>query len=82
MCRKGTNFDSKELSRELGDRGDLVACLTSQIGTAVERDETVPKKDVRELETAVDDIENLLEVVEDEGWISPKADDGGRASAD
>lgn len=82
MCRKGTNFDSKELSRRLGDRGDLVACLTAEIGAAVERGRDVSPSDVDDLEAALEEIEALLEDVERTGRVSAGADDDGRASAD
>lgn len=82
MCRNGRKFDSKELSRRLGDRGDLVACLTSQIGAAVERGRDVPEAEVEELEDAVDEIASLLDDVEDAGRITAGTDESGRASAD
>jgi hypothetical protein len=70
------------MSRRLGDRGDLVACLTSQIGTAVEHGREVSRADVDELESAVKEIESLLEDVEAAGRVDAGADDDGRASAD
>jgi len=82
MCGNGGKFDSKELSQRLADRGDLVACLTSQIGTSLERDRDVDRRDVKELEGAVEEIEELLEEVEAAGRIGAGAGDDGRASAD
>lgn len=82
MCRNGRKFDSKELSKRLGDRGDLVACLTSQIGTAVDRGRDVPKTEVEELEAAVEEIDALLDDVEDAGRVTAGTDVSGRASAD
>jgi hypothetical protein len=82
MCRNGRKFDSKELSRRLGDRGDLVACLTSEIGTAVERGQDVAKTDVEELEDAVEEIDELLEAVDNQGRINAGSNESGRAGAD
>lgn len=82
MCRNSSKFDSKELSRRLGDRGDLVACLTSEIGTTVERGGDVARDDVEKLEDVVEEIDDLLDVVEDQGRITAGSDESGRASAD
>ena len=82
MCRKGSKFDSKELSRRLGDRGDLVACLTSQIGTDVEQGRDVSPTDVEELEGAIEEIEALLEYVDRAHMIAAVGDEEGRAGAD
>jgi len=79
MCRNGRKYDSKELSRRLGDRGDLIACLTSTIGREVEMGEPVSQADVEELKDVIEEVGTLLDVVEN------RPDPGGaadRASAD
>jgi len=81
MCRKGRITGVSELSRELGDRGDLVACLTSDIGGAVEHGQDVSQGDVEELEDALGEIEDLLDVVEEVGRVRSSHGDG-RAGAD
>jgi hypothetical protein len=73
MYRNGRNFDSKELSRRLGDRGDLVACLTSEIGTRIEQGRDVSQDDVDELEDAIDEISHALAAIE----VFDVAADGG-----
>lgn len=79
MCWDGPELDSKELSRRLGDRGDLIACLTSSIGREVEMGEPVSQADVEELKDVMEEIGTLLDDVEN------RPDPGGaadRASAD
>lgn len=82
MCRNGRKLDSLELSRRLGDRGDLVACLTSQIGTTVERGGDVSPADVDELEEAIEEIEALVKDVDQAGRVAAPGDGDGRAGAD
>ena len=80
MCRQGRNSDSNELSRYLGERGDYVACLTSQIGLTIERGQDVSPQEIQELERTLDEIEGLVEDVKTAGRVA--ADGDGRASAD
>jgi hypothetical protein len=65
MRWKSKNERGKELSRRLGDRGDLVACLTSEIGREVEQASAVSQDNIDELINAMDEIRGLLEEIED-----------------
>lgn len=68
------------LSRRLGDRGDLVACLTSELGMAVERGRGISPDRIEELEETIDEIQDLVESIEDVGVVCARESD--RAEAD
>ena len=75
MCVDDRTHGAGELSRKLGEKGDLVACHTSEIGIAVERGREIPQDVVEELEGAIDEIEELLEAVDDAEAVGPTAEE-------
>jgi len=62
----------------MGERGDLVACKSAEIGTAV-KNGNINEADVEELQEAIEELDELLECAVDVGGGSPRR---SRASAD
>lgn len=75
MCGEESTEERKALSRRLGDRGDLVACLTSQIGDAVRRGDDIHPQSVEELRSAIGDIDEMLDDVEQSGRVATAGDE-------
>lgn len=60
---RSDQLDRHDLSRRLGERGDLVACKTADVGDAVSNDNEVGDDDLRQLLDAVEEIEKLIDIL-------------------
>lgn len=68
MCDMGnTERENGDISQRLGERGDLIACLSSDVAAAVDGQEGVSPGQLKELRAAMAELDDLLDEVDVEG---------------
>lgn len=68
MSRAMTKPDKEAVALEIGERGDLLAAETAQIGEKLREDDEIPLRELVGLRETLQEVWELCELIEEYPW--------------